>query len=128
MKSQIAVAEAAFRSGDRQMMVQALDSVPDDLRDQVWQYLSAKRNGSLGTLHLGGVAAVTGAPGQRDWFALARTGGELQIWNVRTEKKVWQVAIGFQGLMVLSLTRDGTLIAVTAKEKPTPDAACSEAA
>jgi serine/threonine protein kinase/WD40 repeat protein len=115
MKSQIAVAEAAFRSGDRQMMVQALDSVPDDLRDQVWQYLSAKRNGSLGTLHLGGVAAVARVPGQLDWFALARTGGELQIWNVRTEKKVWQVAIGFQGLMVLSLTHDGALIAVTAK-------------
>ena len=47
-QSQITMADEAFRRSDVTAMALALDSCPQDVRDQTWQYLAAKRDSSLG--------------------------------------------------------------------------------
>ena len=120
-QAQVAVAEAAFRSGDRMAMIQALDGVESDLRDQVWAYLSAKRDASLGTLAAVAdreVCAVIAVPGQPDCFAFADRKGIVEIVNVRTGKSLQRVQTPFSGAVAVAFTPDGSQFAVTAPGAP----------
>jgi len=114
-QSQIAVAEGALRSGDRNTMEQALDSVPEDLRNQVWGYLSAKRDASLGALpNVHDVSMVAAVPGQPDLFAVAHRRSEVRLVNVRTGASVWTVKLDLPDWIRLGVAPDGSLLAVTA--------------
>jgi serine/threonine protein kinase/WD40 repeat protein len=120
-KAQVAVGEAAFRSGDRTAMVQALDAVPDDLRDQHWNYLSIKRDASLGplkVLNMTNMRAVAAVPGKPTLFACANTKGEVAIVDVSTGKVLVRVATGFIGALTFAFGTDGASFAVTASRAP----------
>jgi len=117
-QSQVSLAEAAFRSGDHAAMVQALDSVPADLRGQLWGYLSRKRDASLGPLQAemrGKVTAIAAVPGQPECFAIAHESGGVQALNVRTGDSLWKVSTAYSGQLTLGFSPDGQRFAVTAK-------------
>ncbi|MEQ1862250.1 MAG: WD40 repeat domain-containing serine/threonine-protein kinase [Chthoniobacteraceae bacterium] len=113
--SQAALAEAAFRSADLPAMVLALDSVPPDLRDQRWDYLSAKRDSSLGDFHVEGLAKVTviaTIPGHAAQFAIADGRGVIGIVDVATGKTLRTIATKLRDV-VLAVSADGSRIAAT---------------
>ena len=99
-KSQVSLAEAAFRRADLAGMVSALEDTPGDLRDQSWDYLSAKRDSSLGLLAVEGFAdpvdlcAVPGQPGQ---FALANREGQIGFIDVAGGKLLRVIDTGDSG-------------------------------
>jgi len=116
--SQIAVAEAAYRTADLAGMVRALDSVPEDLRDQRWDYLSVKRDASVGEFRLPGFAevrAVKAIPGQAGQFAIANEAGIVAIVDVRTGAVLRRIMTGLHGAMVLGVSDDGQRLAVTSR-------------
>jgi len=114
-QAQIALAEAAFRSGDFPAMVQALDACPANERDQTWAYLSAKREGSLGPLRVPGfeqfvaLAAVPGQPGQ---FALATPRGDIGFVDAATGKLLRTVKTARQRPQGLAFSGDGQTFAL----------------
>ncbi len=119
-QAQIALAEAAFRSGDYPGMVQALDACPPDKRDQSWTYLSAKREASLGTLRVPGfenpshLVAVPGQPGQ---FALVTLRGVVGFVDAASGKVLRTVKTSRTGLRDLVFSGDGRTFAVRAGDK-----------
>ncbi len=116
-QAQIALAEAAFRSGDYSAMVQALDACPPNTRDSTWNYLSAKRDASLGRLRVPGfenfahLAAVPGQPGQ---FALAAARGDVAFVDAATSQLLRTVRTGRAGLREIAFSGDGQVFAVRA--------------
>jgi eukaryotic-like serine/threonine-protein kinase len=116
--SQIALAEAAYRTADLAGMARALDSVPEDLRDQRWDYLSVKRDASLGEFKLPGFAdtrAVKAIPGQAGQFAIANGAGTVAIVDVRSGAVLRRIMTDLQGDMVLGVSDDGLRLAVTSR-------------
>lgn len=117
--SQIALAEAAFRTADLAGMVRALDSVPEDLRDQRWDYLSVKRDASLGEFTLRGFAntkAVVAIPGRPGQFALANSAGVVAIVDVRSKAVLRRMMTPYTGALVLAVSQDATRLAITAEK------------
>ena len=115
------MASAAFRDAERGEMIRALESVPEDLRDQSWQYLAAKLDSSLGPLDLGdlgAVAAVMAVPGSPAQFAVAARSGKVVIVDVRTGERVRTVDTSLKGKLVLAFNLDGSLLAITASRAP----------
>ena len=114
-QSQITMADEAFRRADVAAMVLALEACPKDLRDQSWQYLSAKRDASLGDLKIAGFetpACLSEVPGQRAQFALANTAGDIAIVNVATGKVLRTIKTGRTGIKLLTFSGDGRQVAV----------------
>ena len=113
--AQIALAEAAFRSGDLPAMVQALDACPPDKRDPHWTYLSNKRDGSIGALRVPGFekfgpfAAVPGKPGQ---FALATGNGDIGFVEAGTGRVLHTFKVVRRGLRELVFSGDGQTFAI----------------
>lgn len=120
-RAQVSIAEAAFRRADLAGMVSALEETPDDLRDQSWDYFSAKRDSSMGFLRVDGFANPTSLcalPHHPGHFALASEGGLIGIVDVargsllRTletgESGDQRVAISGDGQRLLSITRGST--------------------
>ncbi len=119
-QAQIALAEAAFRSGDYPGMVQALDACPPDKRDQSWAYLSAKREASLGSLRVPGfenLSHLTAIPGQPGQFALVTPRGELGFVDVVSGKVLRTIKTSRNGLRDVVFSRDGRTFAVRADGK-----------
>ena len=117
--SQIALAEAAYRTADLTGMVRALDSVPEDLRDQRWDYLSVKRDASLGDFILPGFAeakAVVAIPGRPGQFALANSAGVVAIVDVRSKAVLRRMMTPYTGALVLAVSQDATRLAITAEK------------
>jgi len=116
-QAQIALAEAAFRSGDYPAMVQALDACPSNSRDSTWNYLSAKRDASLGRLRAPGFetpAALAAVPGQPGQFALLAHRGEIGLVDVVSGQVLRTVKTGRTGLRELTFSGDGQTFAVRA--------------
>lgn len=116
--SQLALADAAFRNSDAVAMARALDGVPEDLRDQRWDYLSAKRNSSLGWGHLQDfpkVLAVQSIPGKAGQFAVADDRGDVGIVDVRSGEVLRRITTGLSGRPVLAVSEDGQRLAFTAR-------------
>ena len=116
-QAQVALAEAAFRSGDYPGMVQALDGCPPDKRDSTWAYLSAKRDASLGRLRVPGfesLAALAAVPGQPGQFALAAARGDIGFVDAATGKLLRTVKTGRTGLREVTFSGDGQTFAVRA--------------
>ena len=122
-KSQLALAEAAFREGDGLAMQAALNEVPDDLRDTNWNYLLARSDTSIGLLRVrgsSGLSSVVAHPTQPGVFALGRSGSLVALVNVATteRKRLWDSAsMAFPdkdhaGAPRLAFSPDGTRIAV----------------
>ncbi len=119
--AQVALAEAAFRSADLPGMVQALDAVPPDLRDQRWDYLSVKRDSSLGEFHVEGLRrlkALVAIPGHAAQFALADGRGVVLIVNAQTGKTLRSITTDLRGDVALAITADGSRLAVTEPGAP----------
>ena len=117
-KAQVAVADSAFRGNDRTAMVEALDAVPDDLRDQRWAYLSVKRNASLGALHSPGLArveAVAAVPGLPAQFAVADAEGSVAIVDVKSGRTLMTGKVDLAGAPVLAISADGARLALTTR-------------
>jgi len=109
--AQIALADVAFKEGDVTGMTNALEVVPDALRDQSWRYLSAKQDSSLGSLEIPGfceqvtdVCAVPNAPAQ---FAIASRDGRIGIVDVVSKTLLRTIATGHAGELRLSISGDG---------------------
>jgi hypothetical protein len=116
--SQIAVAEASYRTAGLPGMVRALVSVPEDLRDQRWDYLPMKRVASLGEFKLPGFAevrAVKASPGQAGQFAIANEAGIVAIVDVRSGAVQRRIMTGIHGAMLLGVSDDGQRLAVTSR-------------
>ena len=114
-QSQITTADEAFRRADVAAMVLALDSCPEDLRDQGWQYLSAKRDSSLGDFKLAGFeapVAIASMPGRAGEFALANDRGDIALANVMTGRAVKTIKTGRPGIKALTVSGDGRQILV----------------
>ena len=114
-QAQVALAEAAFRSGDYPGMVQALDGCPADKRESTWNYLSAKRDASLGRLRVPGfenVASLAAVPGQPGQFALATPRGDVGFVDAATGKLLRTVKTGRNGLREIAFTGEGQTFAV----------------
>jgi serine/threonine protein kinase/WD40 repeat protein len=109
-QSEITTADEAFRRADVAAMVLALDSCPPELRDQTWQYLSAKRDSSVGDFKLAGFeapAAIATVPGKPAEFALANDKGEIAIANVATGRALKTIKTGRPGIKLLTVSGDG---------------------
>ncbi len=109
--AQIALADVAFKEGDVTGMTNALEVVPDALRDQSWRYLSAKQDSSLGSLKIPGfceqvtdVFAVPNAPAQ---FAIASRDGRIGIVDVVSKTLLRTIDTGHSGELRLSISGDG---------------------
>jgi serine/threonine protein kinase/WD40 repeat protein len=114
-RAQITTADEAFRRSDVAAMVVALDACPPDLRDQSWQYLSAKRDASLGEFKIAGFEAPVGIralPGRARQFLLANDQGELTIVDVGNRKRVRTIKTGRGGIKALAVSGDGRQLAV----------------
>ncbi len=113
-RAQIALADSAFRNVDETALVHALDAVPEDLRDQRWQYLSAKRDGSLGDLKVEGfttVTAVAAVPGSPAQFVIVNPEGVCGIVDVSTRQVMRRWNTGFRGQVALAVSGDGARVA-----------------
>lgn len=109
-KAQVSVAEAAFRRADLAGMVRALEATPADLRDQSWDYLSAKRNSSLGRLDVAGFTAPTdlcAVPDQPGQFALANRDGQIGIVEAGSGNLLLTLETGEPGDLRLGISGDG---------------------
>jgi WD40 repeat protein/tRNA A-37 threonylcarbamoyl transferase component Bud32 len=114
-RSQITTADEAFRRADVAAMALALDACPENLRDQTWQYLSAKRDSSLGDFRLAGFeapTAIAAIPGKAAEFALANDKGDIAIANVATRRARKTIKTGRPGIKVLTVSGDGRKLLV----------------
>ena len=109
------MADEAFRRADVAAMVLALEACPEDLRDQSWQYLSAKRDASLGNLKIAGFetpVCLSEIPGHRAQFALANTAGDIAIVDAANGKLLRTIKTGRGGIKSILCTGDGRQVAV----------------
>jgi WD40 repeat protein len=110
----VAEADAAFRSGDYPGMVVALERCPAGLRNSNWEYLSAKRDASIGRLQIPGfesplaIAAVPGAQGQ---FALVNGKWEIGFVEVPTGKLLRTIRAERPGMRGIAFSGDGRVFA-----------------
>ncbi len=120
-RANINLADAALLAGDLPGMVAALERCPEDLRDQPWGYLDAKRDESLGELKvpgfevLTGIAAVPGRPGE---FALLNPTGDIGIVALGSGKLLRRFATGLRGYAQLGFSDDGRVLGVMAGNRP----------
>lgn len=119
-RSQVSLADAAYRESNSVAMLAALESVPPDLRDSDWRYLRAHAENSLArvTLPKGAISIGSAAhPKRPGVFAVAITNGTillvdggsgqtLQVLKAtpRQERNIW--------FRALSFSPDGTRLAV----------------
>lgn len=120
-KAQIALADSAFRTADLAGMVLALEACPEDLRDQSWQYLAAKRDSSLRPVDIAAVKnpsdvlAVPGRPGQ---FVFSGKTPALAIVDVAGGDRVVQTfATDTSGAKTLAISGDGRVLAVAGSKR-----------
>ncbi|MBM3888772.1 MAG: hypothetical protein FJ388_06550, partial [Verrucomicrobia bacterium] len=85
-KSQLALAEAAFREQDGPGMQAALNAVPEDLRDSNWNYLLAQSDTSIATIRSrrGDVWAAVPHPKKPGVFAIIGPEAWVTLVEVRT--------------------------------------------
>lgn len=117
-EAQMELAEAAFHNVELPAMVQALDAVPDDLRTQRWNYLSARRDASVGSLNVqarGGIVAAAAVPGAAGKFALMGAEGQLVVVDAFLGTVSVRAATGLSRRPTLAVSADGKQIAVAAK-------------
>ncbi len=109
-QAQVSVAEAAYRRADLAGMVGALDRIPADLRDQSWDYFSAKKDASFGHLEVEGftdpvdLCALPNAPGR---FALASRDGRIGFVDVTSGKLSGVLETGTPGNLRFRISGDG---------------------
>jgi len=89
-RSQVSLAEAAYREWDSRAMFAALESVPMDLRDGDWRYLHARADNSQASLvppggRFMGVAADPKRPGV---FAVAATDKSISFYDAATGRRI----------------------------------------
>ncbi|WP_395736865.1 WD40 repeat domain-containing serine/threonine protein kinase [Prosthecobacter sp.] len=117
--SQVALADAAFRNRDLGEMLRALDSCPEDLRDQSWRYLWDKRDASSRDVKLSGfedpsaVLAVSGSPGH---FAMAATDGRIAIMDATSDRVLKTIDSGITQLHDIVLSGDGRVLGALDRE------------
>lgn len=119
MTSQMAVAESAYRAADVPAMLRALDSIPEDLRDQRWDYLSIKRDSSVIDWQIPGFAKLAAArmiPGRPGQFALANHRGQVGIVDVPTSTILRQIETEFKNHVVIAISADGQRLAISSKQ------------
>ena len=90
-RSQVSLAEAAYRELDGRAMLAALDSVPADLREGDWRYLHARADNSqaklvppAGRMFIG----VAAHPAQPGVFAVAGTDSTISFFDAATGRRV----------------------------------------
>ncbi len=111
-KAQLLLADTAFENGSAVAMGAALDSIPESLRDEKWNYFSSRRDVSLGPLKIDGfwqevedVAPVPHQPGQ---FAIACRNGKIGIVDVVSRKLLRTIDTGDGGDIRIAVSGDGT--------------------
>lgn len=121
-ESQMALAEAAYASVELPAMVQALDSVPVDLRTQRWDYLSARRDTSLADLNLpelGRITAVAALPGAPGRFATMAVGGGFAVVEAFSGQITARSDSGLKtGRLTIAVSPDGQRVAIAARGTP----------
>jgi serine/threonine protein kinase/WD40 repeat protein len=116
--AQLEVAESARRESDLAAMTHALASIPEDLRDQQWSYLSAKRTETrrdLRPLGLGEIVAVSAVPGSPARFVLADHQGIAILHDVATGETIRRLETPHRGRVGLAVSPDGTFFALTSE-------------
>ncbi len=86
-RSQISLADGAFRESNSAAMIAALDSVPEDLRDSAWRYLRPRADNSQAKIEVRNGAWYIGAaahPKRAGVFAVAGLGGQIALVDGKT--------------------------------------------
>lgn len=112
-RSQIALADSAFRNLDLGGMLRALQSCPEDLRDQSWRYLWDKRDSSSSLKPVPGFenpSAILAVPGRRGQFALTSAEGGIVIVDLTSGRIVKQFDSGISGLNKIVFSGDGHVL------------------
>jgi serine/threonine protein kinase/WD40 repeat protein len=113
-KTRTLLADAAFRTADLAGMTAALEACPEDLRDQTWDYLWAKRDASLGDLKVPGFnppAAILALPGRPARFLLTAFSGHLAIVDAASGAPLRTVATAVRDARVAACSGDGKVLA-----------------
>ena len=117
-KSQIALAESAYRDHDGAAMQAALKDVPDDLRDSNWSYLLEHADNSIATIprDLVDVAAHPKKPGV---FATLSADGSITLFEVATGLRLLDFKVVLQnaapGSYRFAISPDGERLAIGAQ-------------
>ena len=110
--AQVALADESYKRNDATGMIAALDAVPKPLRDQAWDYLSAKRDSSLGPLKITGfcedVSDICEVPRKAAQFAIASRDGRVGIVDVVTKKLLRTFDTGQPVDLRISISANGT--------------------
>ncbi|MCB1209237.1 MAG: protein kinase [Verrucomicrobiales bacterium] len=110
--AQVALADESYKRDDATGMITALDAVPEALRDQAWDYLSAKRDSSLDPLKIAGfcedISDICEVPRKPAQFAIASRDGRVGIVDVVTKKLLRTLDTGQPGDLRISIAADGT--------------------
>jgi len=115
-RSQISLAEAAYRELDSRTMIAALDAVPSDLREGDWAYLRHQADNSQAQFTAANGRFYIGAAGHPllpGVFALASTERAIHLVDARTGKRHAELPLNpqqakSQFIRSLDISRDGT--------------------
>jgi WD40 repeat protein/serine/threonine protein kinase len=119
-RSQMSLADAAYRESNSAAMLAALESVPADLRDSDWRYLRTHAENSLARVSLPNGTISIGAaahPKRPGVFAVSVTNGTIILVDARSGQTLQEISptprqrrnIWFRAL---SFSPDGTRLAV----------------
>jgi serine/threonine protein kinase/WD40 repeat protein len=120
--AQLEVADSARRESDLAALTNALEAVPEDLRDQRWHYLSDKRTETrreIAVPELESFAAVRAIPGARGWFAIASREGVVVIKNVERGETSHRIETAYCSRLCLGVSPDGKRLAVSSNRADT---------
>ncbi len=118
-KSQLALAEAAYRDHDGGAIQAALKDVPDDLRDSNWSYLLEHADNSIATIRTtssGDIGDVAAHPKKPGVFAVIGANGCVAFVEARTGIRLLEFHSGFGvgkiGVYSLAISPDGEKVAI----------------
>ncbi len=120
--AQYAVADQQVDNGFTGPMVEALESIPERYRDYHWNYLSSRRDSSLGPLLIPGfsedvqdIVPLSHQPGQ---FAIASGDGRVGIVDVATMTLLRVIETGSPGVVRIAASGDGRRLLTRTYDAP----------
>ncbi len=118
-QANIALADSSLREGNGVAMQAALEKVPEDLRDNTWNYLHRQSDTTLKNFPPEGMGEIQDSvphPKLPHVFAIATPGGMVTFLNIKTGERLREFKSGLSEIgwvteMRMAISRDGERIA-----------------